>query len=356
MHKKPRIVILGRTNAGKSTLLNSLSNQPAAIVSPKPGTTTDPVRRTMHITNYGSVIWIDTAGFDDLSTLGPQRHRKTLLATAEADAAIFVATKNELDEDEKIFIKMNLEGQIPYIVVKKPFETNIIEQVRKILPKNQEQPIDFFGGRIQSGDTVLLVCPIDDSTPTGKLIMPQIAALRAALDLHATTIVLQPEELAATIQKLTPKLVITDAQVFDRARAVVPPEIELTSFSILLAERSGCFDTYLKGIQQIDLLKPTDRVLLVEHCTHEVTCQDIARVKIPKLLGTKIQTTVLRTNDAMEENFAQYKLVVQCGGCVASNAQVRNITNRALNQGAAVTNFGLLLKRLLTPNESPQEK
>lgn len=345
--KKPHIAIVGRTNAGKSTLLNLLTGQNAAIVSPEAGTTTDPVRTPMHLANYGPIVWIDTAGFDDFSPLGPQRRRKTLLATAGADAVLFVAAQEELDEGEKAFIKMHLEDQKPFLVLRKPFTTAIFDQVRTLLPAAETPPGDFFGGKLSPGDTVVLVCPIDAAAPVGKLIMPQIAALRAALDLHATAIVVQPNELASAIDHHSPQLVVTDSQVFDTVRAIVPPSVELTSFSILLAQSSGCFDTYLKGVQHIDQLQPGDRVLLVEHCTHEATCEDIARVKIPKLLGPDILTTVVRGNEALDEDFAQYALVVQCGGCVASNALIHHITSRALDQGAAVTNFGLLLKRLL---------
>lgn len=347
MQKKPRIAILGRTNAGKSTLMNLISGQATAIVSPQAGTTTDPVRRPMHLTNYGSVVWIDTAGFDDQTILGTERRRKTLLAAAEADAALFVAASDELDEGEKAFIRMYLEGEKPFIVLHKPFPTDIFDQIRTLMPPCEAPESDFFGGRVAEGDVVVLVCPIDAAAPMGKLIMPQMAALRAALDLHATAIVVQPDQLAFAFEKRTPRLVVTDSQVFDTVRAIVPQEVELTSFSILLAESSGCFDTYVKGAQQIGHLQSGDRVLLVEHCTHETTCQDIARVKIPQLLGGQIETTVVRGNEALEQDFAQYTLVVQCGGCVASNALVAAITNRALGQGAVVTNFGLLLKKLL---------
>ena len=346
MNKKIHIGIFGRANAGKSTLFNLLTGRDQAVVSPQAGTTTDPVRRAMHLAHYGPVVWIDTAGFDDPSPLGEQRLQKTMLAVAEADAALFVAAADQLDPTEKAFVQTHLEGQKPYLVVRKPFPNDLLTQIRAILPQNPFQTPDFFGGRIAAGDTVVLVCPIDASAPAGKLIMPQTAALRAALDLHATAVVVQPEELPEAVSKLTPRLVVTDSQAFDRLN--IPENIELTSFSILLAEASGCFDAYKRGVAQLDRLSAGDRVLLVEHCTHETTCDDIARVKIPRLLGPSIQTKTVRGAEALNENLSDYALVVQCGGCVASNALVGTITNRALSEGAAVTNFGMLLKRLLT--------
>lgn len=354
---KPRIAIFGRMNAGKSSLVNFLTGQNAAIVSARAGTTTDPVRRAFELIDYGAVVFIDTAGFDDTADdLGRARVAKTLDALDECDLVLFVpfgqgeGEGGGLDAEERQFLdRAAAGGGKPVIVVKKPFDTSLLSQIRDLLPE-RSKATDFFGGRISRGDRVVLVCPIDDEAPAGKLIMPQVAAVRSALDLGAVAVVVQVAELAEILASLTPRLVVTDSQAFGQVSSIVPSSVELTSFSILLAEAKGDKEEYKCGLKAVKRLSQGDKVLIVEHCSHEVSCNDIARYKIPRMLqayaGCDLSFRVLAAREGLPSDLASYALVVQCGGCVATAGAITARIEQCRRAWVPITNYGMLLREL----------
>lgn len=333
-------------NAGKSSLLNHLTTENSAIVSPTAGTTTDPVRKAFELIDFGPVILIDTAGFDDQSELGRLRVQKSLNTLHEVDLALFVPYADRLDSQERAFVESIKK---PCIIVRKPFEDNLLEQIKEQLTNHTEP--DFFGGRIARHDTVILVCPIDSQAPTGKLIMPQITALRAALDLKAIAITVQPSELEEVLGSgVRPKLVVIDSQAFAQVSAIVPKEIEITSFSILLAELKGDPKLYQSGLRQIDKLIDGDRILLIEHCSHQSSCQDIARIKIPCLLqkhtGKELSFSVVSGRDPIPSDLASHAMVIQCGGCIATRGAIFSRIEACRSAGLPITNYGMLLRYL----------
>lgn len=327
--------------------MNLLTDSSVAIVSPTPGTTTDPVRRAFELLDFGPIVFIDTAGFDDFSTLGRQRVTKTINTLHEVDLILFIPLGEEMDQAEEEFL---LKAQKPYIVVGRPFTIDLLDRIKEKLNARPIEP-DFFGGRIVDGDRVLLVCPIDSQAPAGKLIMPQMAAIRAALDLHAMAIVVQPEELDLMLEMTNPKLVVTDSQAFGSVGAKVKKHgVELTSFSILLSEIKGDPAEYKKGLESVETLEDGAKILLIEHCSHQTSCEDIARVKIPMLLqkhtGKNLSFTVLNGRDPMPSNLYQYALAVQCGGCVATRGAILARVEQCRANGLPITNYGMLLRQV----------
>ncbi len=352
---KPRIGLFGRRNVGKSTLINFLTGQQIAIVSDTAGTTTDPVRKSMEIGGIGPVVLIDTAGIDDEGKLGRQRVEKSMAALAEVDLALLLYTERAWGEPEEKVETWCLEHGTPVLRVltkAEPIDKEaLIEQIKKALPESAYRGKSLLGDIITQGDTVVLVTPIDSSAPEGRMILPQVQVLRDLMDLHAIAVFCQPEELISpacgVIQKSNPQLVITDSQVFAKVAAVVPEEIPLTSFSVVLARQKGLFDEYLRGTQTIGSLKDGDRVLLLESCTHNVTCEDIGRVKLPALLqkatGIRLQCEVIGGQSPLPSDLNQYALVIQCGGCVITAQQVKARLLPALEAGVPVSNYGLAL-------------
>lgn len=342
---KPRIGIFGRMNAGKSTLLNFLTGENAVIVSPQAGTTTDPVRKAFELLDFGPVIFIDTAGFDDTSELGRLRVQKTLNTLHEVDLLLFVPMAQELDDREKEFLAQISK---PYITVSKPFDISILETIKTKLKGYVE--LDFFGGRISKGETVVLVCLIDSQAPVGKLIMPQIMALRAALDLRAVAVTVQPSELEEALQTFAPKLVVTDSQAFALVSDIVGQRAELTSFSILLSEMKSDPKTYTRALDRVDELHDGDRILIIEHCSHQTNCDDIARVKIPQLLQQYTDRTLsfdfINGRDPMPDKIASYALLVQCGGCIATRGALLYRVEQCTDNGVPITNYGMLLRKI----------
>lgn len=343
----PKIGIYGRMNVGKSTLMNTLLGHQSVIVSPEAGTTTDPVRRRVEILDFAPVILIDTAGYDDCSPLGEQRVVKTRLTLREIDLAILV-TQDDVTNDDERFIE---ELTVPYIVVKvceNPTRDCVFEQIKHAIPLSTLMEPSFFGNRISQGDVVVLVCPIDSEAPSGRLILPQVQALRSALDGHAIAIVVQPHELSLVFQKIMPRLVVTDSQAFDVVSSIVPPSVELTSFSILLSELKGDPRAYRAGLGVLGDLKDGDRVVLIEHCTHQTSCDDIARFQIPRLLSSKLGVQ-LRVDVVREiDDFSDVSLLVQCGGCMTNRRAVMTNIELARRASIAITNYGMLLKFLLS--------
>ncbi|NWJ50565.1 MAG: [FeFe] hydrogenase H-cluster maturation GTPase HydF [Bacteroidetes bacterium] len=376
---KPHIGILGRRNNGKSSLINSLAGQEIAIVSDVAGTTTDPVKKSMEITGLGPVILIDTAGIDDIGELGEKRINKTLEALKTIDLAILVICDNEFGDSELNLIEQFNEFIVPFFVVhnksdlsksdpelaelvRKNYSTEIIEYnninpdkeklvvaIRKYMPTSAYKSNTLVGDLISYGDVVLLITPIDIEAPEGRLILPQVQVIRDILDNDGVAIVLKEREVDSYIRRMEPKpaLVITDSQVFLKADASIPKDIPLTSFSIVLARQKGDFEHYIQGTPEIGKLKNGDRILILESCTHHVSCDDIGRVKIPRWLsnytGKELIFDTVSGFDSLPVSIHDYALVIQCGGCVLTKKQVISRLKPAIDAGIPVTNYGMAI-------------
>jgi len=399
---KPRIGLFGRRNVGKSTMVNFLTGQQTAIVSDTAGTTTDPVRKSMEIGGIGPVVLIDTAGIDDEGALGMQRVEKSMAALAEVDLALLlytewgepeervdrwcrehgtavlhirtkadVGTRRAASAAESEASTADAARRVPTDLAFSAHDSTLhpalVELIRRALPESAYRGRSLLGDIVRAGDHVVLVTPIDSSAPEGRMILPQVQVLRDLMDLHAVATFCQPEELTNfEFRKLNfentedtqkskfkiqnSKLVITDSQVFQRVAEAVPREVPLTSFSIVLARQKGLFREYLAGTRTIGQLQDGDRVLLLESCTHNVTCEDIGRVKLPaalrKATGKRLEFDILAGNDTIPNSsflITNYKLVIQCGGCVITAQQVRARLLPALEAGVPVSNYGLAL-------------
>ncbi len=377
---KPHIGIFGRRNYGKSSLVNYLTGQQIAIVSDQAGTTTDPVKKSMEIGGVGPVVWIDTAGIDDEGAVGRMRIEKSLEMLSQADLALILFTNNRFDAEEVMLVESCRKRGIPYILifsqidrfhpdphliaqleedygtqvfvlsVKDPsFRDPLTSRIREALPETAYVHRSLLGDVIGEGDTVVMVTPIDSSAPEGRMILPQVQVLRDILDQHAQAVVCRETELEKTLQQLKepPRLVVTDSQVYGMVAQVVPDEVFLTSFSVVLARAKGLFADYVKGTPTIDRLQEDDRVLMLESCTHNVTCEDIGRVKLPKLLakytGKTLHCEAVAGLSALPRPIQEYALVIQCGGCVLTAKQLASRLAPAIEAGVPVSNYGLAI-------------
>ena len=377
---KPHIGIYGRRNNGKSTLINNLAGQDIAIVSDYAGTTTDPVKKSFEITGFGPVILIDTAGIDDSGELGEKRIDKTLKTIKTIDLAILVITNNTFAEFEKNLITEFKKTDTPYFIIHNKSDIEkldlhtktqilaynnseilefsnhnngsidtVIDLIKNTIPESSYKTTSLVGDLISYGDIVLLITPIDIEAPAGRLILPQVQAIRDIIDNDAIAIVLKEREVDAFLRKtqIKPKLAITDSQIFNKADASIPKDIQLTSFSIVLARYKGDFENYLNGTPKISELKDGDTVLLYESCTHHVSCDDIGRVKIPRWLsnftGKKLEYEVVSGFDNLKKDITEYSLVIQCGGCVITRKQLINRLKPAIDAGVPVTNYGMAI-------------
>lgn len=377
---KPHIGIYGRRNNGKSSLINCLAGQDIAIVSDHAGTTTDPVKKSFEITGFGPVILVDTAGIDDSGELGEKRIGKTVSTLDIIDLALLIVTNNSWGEFEEDLKSRFHSLDIPFIVIhnksdieeptsgfknqvlkatgnplfefsskdKRNYE-ELISLIRSTIPEHSYKTPTLLGDLINYGEIVLLITPIDVEAPAGRLILPQVQAIRDILDNDAVAIILKEREVDGFLRKtkIKPALVITDSQVFVKADASIPRDIPLTSFSIMLARFKGDFDNYLKGTPGISDLKDGDRVLLLESCTHHVSCDDIGRTKIPRWItnftGKHIDYDVVAGLDALPRPITDYSLVVQCGGCMITRKQLHNRIQAAIKAGVPVTNYGMAI-------------
>ncbi len=374
---KPHIGIFGRRNNGKSSIINMLVGQDVAIVSDFAGTTTDPVKKSVEIFGVGPAIIIDTAGIDDSGDLGEKRIERTLKVISTIDLAILVIVANIFGEYEKDLIKALQEFQVPYVIFhnkadQKPLSeearikigqlTNAeildistlsndslvpaTEVIKKVIPPSAYLKPSLFEGIIKPKDLVLLVTPIDSEAPEGRMILPQQMAIRDVLDQDALCLVVKETELADVFARgLKPALVVTDSQAFGMVSKIVPEDIPLTGFSVLFARIRANFDLYLKGTPTLSELKSGDRVLILESCSHHVSCDDIGRVKLPKWIsefsGKGIQFEVVSGQDPIPGRMTDYALVVQCGGCVVTQKQLAGRLKPAVEAGIPVTNYGL---------------
>ena len=350
---KPRIGFFGRRNVGKSTMINWLTGQEVAIVDATAGTTTDPVRKSMEMGGIGPVVLIDTAGIDDEGELGRMRVEKSMAALAEVDLALLLYTEGCYGEPEEMVERWCTEHGTPLLKVltkSAPIDKEaLIAQIKEALPESAYRGRSLLGDIVAPGDTVVLVTPIDSSAPEGRMILPQVQVLRDLMDIHAQAFFCQPDELTSTLAALKepPALVVTDSQAFKQVAAIVPDAVPLTSFSVVLARQKGLFHEYLQGTRKIGNLKDGDRVLLLESCTHNVTCEDIGRVKLPaalrKATGKELLCEVIGGQSPLPAHLSQYALVIQCGGCVITAQQVKARLLPALEAGVPVSNYGLAL-------------
>ncbi len=380
--RQPHIGIFGRRNYGKSTLINLLAGQEVAIVSDIAGTTTDPVKKSFEITGFGPVVLIDTAGYDDEGELGQKRIEKTEKTVKLIDLAILLVSNLVFDSKEKAIIQSFKEHDVPFIVVYSKSDlsvpdkvftleieklnasdfivfnssddiSQIVKSIKNSIPESAYSNPSLLGDIVNHGDIVLLITPIDIEAPEGRLILPQVQAIRDVIDNDAVCIVLKEREVDSFLQKtkITPALVITDSQVFLKADASIPKEIPLTSFSIMLARFKGDFASYLNGTPEIANLKEGDSILLLESCTHHVSCNDIGRSKIPRWIsnftGMQHHFDVVSGFDNLPQPIENYSLVIQCGGCVISRKQLVNRLKPALDAGVPVTNYGMAIAYVL---------
>lgn len=403
--ERVHIGFFGRRNAGKSSLLNAVTGQELAVVSPVEGTTTDPVYKAMELLPLGPVMLIDTPGFDDEGTLGEQRVKKTRQVLEKTDIAVLAveAAEGWKPCDEEL-IALFGEREIPYIIVytksdsadltsKCPMKSDIKrdstdfrvdgepktgqngnasdddkitcaiyvsaitgagihelkEKLAAMLPDREERHL--AADLVNSGDVVVLVVPIDSAAPKGRLILPQQQAIRDLLEAGAIPVVTREKELAQTLTKLSekPVLVITDSQAFEEVAAIVPQEIPLTSFSILMARYKGFLKFAVEGASAIDHLQNGDKVLIAEGCTHHRQCDDIGTVKIPRFLKKytgKELTIETSSGTGFPEDLSSYALIIHCGGCMLNEREVLRRMRFADRQGVPVTNYGTAIAKM----------
>ena len=377
---KPHIGIFGRRNTGKSSLINTLVGQDIAIVSDQAGTTTDPVKKSIEIFGIGPAIIVDTAGIDDIGQLGQKRIEKTLEALKLVDCAVLMISENTFDDFEIGLINEFNYWRIPFLIIHNksdkqalegstiskihkttrvpifPFSTinpvnlaHITEELKKIIPESVFQQPSLLGDIIGKGDYVLLITPIDNEAPDGRMILPQVMAIRDVLDNDAINIVLKEDQVENFFKTsgITPKLAITDSQVFEKMKDIVPAHVPFTSFSIMLSRFRGDFEAYLKGTPKIDDLKDGDRVLILESCSHQVNCDDIGRFKLPKWIkeysGKNIEFDIVAGLDKITRNMEEYQLIIQCGGCMVTRKQLWNRLRPAKEANVAISNYGMTI-------------
>lgn len=377
---KPHIGIYGRRNVGKSSFINALTGIDVAIVSEIAGTTTDPVKKSIEIFGIGPAILVDTAGIDDFGDLGTKRIQKTIQTLEHIDAAILLISENNFGEFEQKLIEKFNHFEIEYLIVhnkedieklkeetalqiqqfsKAPIEVcsiiksqnigEVIELLKITIPKTSYQKTTLLGDIIEKDFVVMLITPVDSEAPDGRMILPQAMAIRDVLDNNAVNIVLRETEVEAFFQKtkLWPDLVITDSQAFEYVNSIIPKEIPLTSFSIVYARMRGPFEEYIKGAEKLSELKNGDRILILESCVHQVSCEDIGRFKIPnwirKFSGKNLEFDVAAGLSTIEKPVTDYDLVIQCGGCMITRKQLFNRLNPALEAKIPVTNYGIAI-------------
>lgn len=368
--ERVHIGFFGRRNAGKSSLLNAVTGQELSVVSEVCGTTTDPVYKAMELLPLGPVMLIDTPGYDDEGALGEQRVKKTRQVLEKTDIAVLVvdAVEGMADCDEEL-ISIFREREISYIVVYNKSDItdfrndNVIytsaatgagvhelkEKLAAMLPDREERRL--VGDLVNPMDIVVLVVPIDSAAPKGRLILPQQQTIRDLLEAGAIPVVVREKELKEALSKLSekPVLVITDSQAFEEVAAIVPEDIPLTSFSILMARYKGFLKMAAEGVRAIDGLKDGDHVLIAEGCTHHRQCDDIGTVKIPRFLKKYTGKDIVvetASGTGFPEDLTPYALVIHCGGCMLNEREVLRRMRFAKKQGVPVTNYGIAIAQM----------
>lgn len=370
---RTHIGIFGRRNAGKSSLINALTGQKLAIVSDIKGTTTDPVSKAMELLPLGPVVMIDTPGLDDEGELGAKRIEKAMQVLRKTDIALLVADAAEgLDAADRALIERIRAMQLPYLVVyNKCDEADcavedaqhsvcvsaltgrgihaLKERIAHLTPDGGEKKL--LADLLSPGDVVVLVVPVDESAPKGRLILPQQQALRDVLDAHATAVVCQDTDLKRTLEGLgtKPRMVVTDSQAFASVSRDTPRDIPLTSFSILMARYKGYLDAALRAMPAVESLEDGDTVLIAEGCTHHRQCNDIGTVKIPRWLRAHSGKDIaIKTCSGTEfpDDLSGFKLVIHCGGCMLNEREVLYRMREAERQGVPFINYGLLIAHM----------
>lgn len=376
------IGIFGKTNVGKSSLLNRITNQDVSIVSNIAGTTTDVVEKTMELLPIGPVNFLDTAGINDSTALSSERIEKTMKIINRTDVAIVVCDYNGIDDYERNLIEKFNELKIPFMIFinktdeKSPSDSiindlknytkhillssvktddlivfKIKELLVKLLPEDFVNSPKIVGDLIPQGSTVILVIPIDKEAPKGRIILPQVQTLRDLLDNNCVSVVVKESELKSAIDnlKITPSLVVTDSQAFKNVSEIVPENIPLTSFSILFARLKGDLNTFSQGAKAIEKLQDGDRVLILESCTHHAIEDDIGRVKIPNLLRKKTGKNLIIDNIAGHDfpDISKYKLIIHCGACMTNRREVLSRILLASENNVPITNYGICISYCL---------
>lgn len=376
------IGIFGKTNVGKSSLLNRITNQDVSIVSNIAGTTTDVVEKTMELLPIGPVNFLDTAGINDSTALSSERIEKTMKIINRTDVAIVVCDYNGIDDYERNLIEKFNELKIPFMIfINKTDEKypsdSIIEDLKnytkhillssvktddlivfkikellvKLLPEDFVNSPKIVGDLIPQGSTVILVIPIDKEAPKGRIILPQVQTLRDLLDNNCVSVVVKESELKSAIDnlKFAPSLVVTDSQAFKNVSEIVPENIPLTSFSILFARLKGDLNTFSQGAKSIEKLQDGDRVLILESCTHHAIEDDIGRVKIPNLLRKKTGKSLIIDNIAGHDfpDISKYKLLIHCGACMTNRREVLSRILLASENNVPITNYGICISYCL---------
>lgn len=376
--QRAHVGIFGKRNAGKSSFINVLSGQDVAIVSDRPGTTTDPVKKTLELTGIGPVVMIDTAGIDDDSELGEQRVKKSFAVIDEVDLLIILFSHNNWGEYEERIIQEAEKRTTPFFIIhnksdliplnvelakklKTQFKTDVIDfstttsspisvvlsLIDRFLPQSVFNNPSILGDLVQYGDLVMFVTPIDIEAPQGRLILPQVQSIRDALDNDCIVVILKERDLETYWKNIgvRPKLVVTDSQAFLKVEASIPADIPLTSFSILFARLKGDFGQFIQGARQIGQLQDGDNILIFESCSHHVAQDDIGRVKIPRWLtnttGKKLQFEIVAGLDQPRLERKEYSLVIQCGGCMMTRKQILNRLQGFEN--IPITNYGMCI-------------
>lgn len=372
------IGIFGKRNTGKSSILNSLTNQDVSIVSEIAGTTTDPVEKPMELLPLGPVLFIDTAGIDDLGHLGEKRVAKTMSVFDRTDLGVIVSNFNDWDDYEQQILDEFKDRAIPFIVVFN--KTDLFDENEEIIKRLKSSKIKFtktsvlngtgfnelrqllllsapedfidrpgiLADLVDPGEAAVLVVPIDKEAPKGRLILPQVQSIRDLLDNDSFCVVVKERELREALSRFNkpPKLVVTDSQAFLKVAADTPPEIPLTSFSILFARFQGDLNEMVRGAMAIDNLKTGDKILIAEACSHHPIGEDIGTVKIPRWLtqyvGGKLQIDNLRGHD-FPENISEYKMIIHCGACMWNRREMLSRIMKAREAGIPITNYGLTI-------------
>ena len=376
------IGIFGKTNVGKSSLLNRITNQDVSIVSNIAGTTTDVVEKTMELLPIGPVNFLDTAGINDSTALSSERIEKTMKIINRTDVAIVVCDYNGIDDYERNLIEKFNELKIPFMIFinktdeKYPSDSiiddlknytkhillssvktddlivfKIKELLVKLLPEDFVNSPKIVGDLIPQGSTVILVIPIDKEAPKGRIILPQVQTLRDLLDNNCVSIVVKETELKSAIDnlKIAPSLVVTDSQAFKNVSKIVPENIPLTSFSILFARLKGDLNAFSQGAKAIEKLQDGDKVLILESCTHHAIEDDIGRVKIPNLLRKKTGKNLIIDNIAGHDfpDISKYKLIIHCGACMTNRREVLSRILLASENNVPITNYGICISYCL---------
>ena len=368
---RTHIGFFGLRNAGKSSVVNAITNQDMSLVSDIKGTTTDPVKKSMEILPIGPVVIVDTPGMDDEGILGELRIKRTLEVLKTIDMAVLVVDASiGLQKVDQDLISMFKENKLPYFIVynksdlikeKKELSVNEIyvsavkktnvnelkELLASVAKKQEEKTI--IGDLIEPNDVVVLVIPIDQSAPKGRLILPQQLVLRDILDHHAIGVTCQVEELEETLKKANPKLVITDSQAFNKVSQIVDKPIHLTSFSILMARLKGSLATVLEGANQLDHLQDGDCVLISEGCTHHRQCGDIGTDKLPKWILNYTKKNVsfeFTSGQGFKEDLSKYSVVIHCGACMLNEKEVQSRVKECKKQHVPFTNYGIAIAKM----------